>query len=614
MTATEKERQCIDYSLQIRKLVIERKLSDVKNDGNFEKIKKEITNQFLVNYEVSEIKTFSQLWDDKGLRNWGRAHLHLTGFTEDEQLSCIKYWYIALYEKSDFDFEKLIDTIQENRRKSISEFYSQNPCGHISPISIVQSLPKEIDRIYGDYETLNDETLNAKRKMKEYEQFISIAESNLSNNNEMADIAALEYFKKAFSISQADKDVGQTINLLERIINYKNYKYKFDFDENIRFVNLFVECCNVKGFERLYNIIADDFVCISREFGRNKKGFIDSIYWLRKSWTGCKIEIGVYEFHYGKKPCVILDDYGILIFDIERNKIIRAFEYKIDKQLERLKLKKILMNSFSKTKPISNSNTIIGAVIGDVIGSVFEWNNVKTTNFDLFNPKCDFTDDTVLTIAVADSILNKKDFAKTIWEYGRKYRGRGYGGSFRKWLQEDDLKPYGSFGNGSAMRASAVGFAFNDIETVMEVAKQSAEVTHNHPEGIKGAQATATAIFLARQGKSKKEIKDYITQTFDYNLDFTLDEIRPTYKFDVTCQGSVPQSIVAFLESSDFESAIRLAISIGGDSDTIACITGGIASAFYEQIPTEIMNFVVDRLPSEYIEIMNRFDEIYDRK
>jgi ADP-ribosylglycohydrolase len=266
-------------------------------------------------------------------------------------------------------------------------------------------------------------------------------------------------------------------------------------------------------------------------------------------------------------------------------------------------------------KPMkSNSNTIISAVIGDVIGSVFEWNNIKTTDFDLFNPKCDFTDDTVLTIAVADCILNKKDFAKTIWEYGRKYRGRGYGGSFRKWLKEDNLKPYGSFGNGSAMRASAVGFAFSDIETVMEVAKQTAEITHNHPEGIKGAQATATAIFLARQGKSKQEIKDYITQTFNYNLDFTLDEIRPTYKFDVTCQGSVPQAIVAFLESSDFESAIRLAISIGGDSDTIACITGGIASAFYKQIPTEIMDFVVDKLPTEYIEIMNKFDEIYERK
>jgi ADP-ribosylglycohydrolase len=267
-----------------------------------------------------------------------------------------------------------------------------------------------------------------------------------------------------------------------------------------------------------------------------------------------------------------------------------------------------------KKPMISKSNTIIGAVIGDVIGSVFEWNNTKTTDFDLFNPKCDFTDDTVLTIAVADSILNKKDFAKTIWEYGRKYRGRGYGGSFRNWLQEDNLKPYGSFGNGSAMRVSAIGFAFNDIETVLEVAKQTAEVTHNHPEGIKGAQATAAAIFLARHGKTKQQIKDYITETFKYNLDFTLDEIRPTYKFDVTCQGSVPQAIVAFLESSDFESAIRLAISIGGDSDTIACITGGIASAYYKQIPQEIIDFVVDKLPSEYIEIMNKFDEQYDRK
>lgn len=264
-------------------------------------------------------------------------------------------------------------------------------------------------------------------------------------------------------------------------------------------------------------------------------------------------------------------------------------------------------------KPM-NSNTIIGAVVGDVIGSVFERNNIKTTEFNLFNPKCDFTDDTVLTIAVADCILHKKDFAKTIWEYGRKYRGRGYGGSFRNWLQEDNLKPYGSFGNGSAMRASSVGFAFNYIEIVLEVAKQTAEVTHNHPEGIKGAQATAAAIFLARQGKSKQEIKDYVSSTFNYNLDFSIDQIRPTYKFDVTCQGSVPQAIVAFFESSDFESAIRLAISIGGDSDTIACITGGIASAYYKKIPKEIVEFVVDKLPSEYIEIINKFDEQYNRK
>lgn len=260
------------------------------------------------------------------------------------------------------------------------------------------------------------------------------------------------------------------------------------------------------------------------------------------------------------------------------------------------------------------STTIIGAVVGDVIGSVYEWNNVKTTEFNLFTVESRFTDDTVLTIAVADSILNGKDFAETIWEYGRKYRGRGYGGRFRNWLKSYDKKPYGSFGNGSAMRASAVGFAFDNIETVLEVAKQTAEVTHNHPEGIKGAQATASAIFLAREGKSKQEIKDYITSTFNYDLDFTLDQIRPTYKFDVTCQGSVPQGIAAFLESSDFENAIRLAISIGGDSDTIACITGGIASAFHKHIPTEILDFVVEKLPNEFIEIMSRFDEQYASK
>jgi len=272
------------------------------------------------------------------------------------------------------------------------------------------------------------------------------------------------------------------------------------------------------------------------------------------------------------------------------------------------------LDCFKNGNMINKSKTIIGAIAGDVIGSVYEWNNVKTTEFALFTAKSDFTDDTVLTVAVADCILNQKDFSETIWEYGRKYRRRGYGGNFRKWLKSYNPKPYGSYGNGSAMRVSAAGFAYDNLEEVLEVAKQSAEVTHNHPEGIKGAQATASAIFLARQGKSKQEIKDYITQAFDYNLDFTLDEIRPTYKFDVTCQGSVPQAIVAFLESSDFENAIRLAISIGGDSDTIACITGGIASAFYKQIPTEIMDFVVDKLPNEYIEIMNKFDEHYDRK
>jgi ADP-ribosylglycohydrolase len=318
-----------------------------------------------------------------------------------------------------------------------------------------------------------------------------------------------------------------------------------------------------------------------------------------------------------KTPNIIKSIYNLDCFKNKKNDdgyIVEGEDLRDYFKGEDLELTKNMVRYRSMYKTENNSNTIIGAVIGDVIGSVFEWHNIKTTEFDLYNPNCDFTDDTVLTIAVADSILNKKDFAKTIWEYGRKYRGRGYGGSFSNWLKEDNLQPYGSFGNGSAMRASAVGFAFNDIETVMEVAKQSAEVTHNHPEGIKGAQATATAIFLARQGKSKQEIKDYITQTFDYNLDFTLDEIRPFYNFEVTCQGSVPQAIVAFLESSDFENAIRLAISIGGDSDTIACITGGIASAFYKKIPKDIIDFVVAKLPNEYIEIMNKFDEQYERK
>lgn len=257
----------------------------------------------------------------------------------------------------------------------------------------------------------------------------------------------------------------------------------------------------------------------------------------------------------------------------------------------------------------NKSRTIIGAIAGDVIGSIYEWNNVKTTDFIMFTPKSDFTDDTVLTVAIADCILNQKDFSQTMWEYGRKYHGRGYGGNFWKWLRSNDPQPYGSYGNGSAMRVSAVGFAYESIEEVMDIAKQTAEVTHNHSEGIKGAQAVASAIFMARKGKSKQEIKHYISNTFDYNLDFTLDYIRPTYEFDVTCQGSIPQSIVAFLESDNFESAIRLAISIGGDSDTIACIAGGIASAFYKEIPDKIIDFVTRRLPDEFIEILNKFDE-----
>lgn len=262
---------------------------------------------------------------------------------------------------------------------------------------------------------------------------------------------------------------------------------------------------------------------------------------------------------------------------------------------------------------MKTSNTILGAIAGDVIGSVFEWANIKTTRFDMFNPKCFFTDDSVLTIAVADAILNKKDFSRTIWEYGNKYTGRGYGGRFHGWLSNEDRKPYNSFGNGSAMRVSPVGFAFDDLDCVLEMAKKSAEVTHNHPEGIKGAQAVAAAIFLARTGKTKQQIKTYITGEFGYKLDFTIDEIRPHYEFNETCQDTVPEAIAAFLESTDYENAIRLAVSIGGDTDTIACITGGMAAAFYGEIPKEIADFVIDRLPEEFVEILNQFSEKFEK-
>lgn len=270
------------------------------------------------------------------------------------------------------------------------------------------------------------------------------------------------------------------------------------------------------------------------------------------------------------------------------------------------------LDCFSSSKSKNVSKTIIGSIAGDIIGSTYEFQNTKDYNFELFPSRSKFTDDTVLTISIADCIINEKDFSRTVWEYSRKYRGRGYGGKFKQWIKSDNPKPYGSFGNGSAMRVSAVGFAYNDIETVLHKAKETAEITHNHREGIKGAQAIASAIFLSKTNKTKNEIRKYIIEKFNYNLDFTIDSIRPFYKFDVTCQGSVPQAINAFLESNDYESAIRLAISIGGDSDTIACMTGGIASAFYKAIPDNILEFAENRLPNEFIEILNKFDEKFN--
>jgi len=270
--------------------------------------------------------------------------------------------------------------------------------------------------------------------------------------------------------------------------------------------------------------------------------------------------------------------------------------------------------TFYKTELNKKRKLIVGAIIGDVIGSVYEWMNIKTTDFNLFGPRSNFTDDSVLTLATMDGILNGKDFTAVYQEYGRKYPGRGYGGFFRSWVHDDDPKPYNSYGNGSAMRVSPVGWAFNTLDEVLFQAKRSAEVTHNHPEGIKGAKAVAAAVFLSRSNKNKDEIKNFLVDTFNYNLDRKIEEIRPIYQFNESCQGSVPEAVIAFLESTDFEDSIRLAISIGGDSDTIACITGGIAEAFYKDIPQYIIDNSLRVLPTQLIRLVEHFSVKYRDK
>ncbi|MGD2097376.1 MAG: ADP-ribosylglycohydrolase family protein [Desulfobacterales bacterium] len=254
---------------------------------------------------------------------------------------------------------------------------------------------------------------------------------------------------------------------------------------------------------------------------------------------------------------------------------------------------------------------MIGAIAGDIVGSVFEQSPIKTTTFPLFSNTSRFTDDTVLSVAVADAILNRTDYAIVLKSYGRRYPTAGYGMSFFSWMQSDDPRPYNSWGNGSAMRVSAVGFAFDSVRDVLHEARNSAAVTHNHPEGIKGAQATALAIFLARQGAEKSDIRREIRHRFHYNLDRSLAEIRPHYAFDISCQGSVPESITAFLESKNFEDAIRQAVSLGGDSDTMACIAGGIAQAHYGQIPADIITQVRQRLPAALLRTVDQFNSTY---
>lgn len=257
-----------------------------------------------------------------------------------------------------------------------------------------------------------------------------------------------------------------------------------------------------------------------------------------------------------------------------------------------------------------NNGGILGAIIGDIAGSRFEFRNEKSINVKLFTAADKFTDDTVMTIAVADWLMNGTSLPNIMRDWGDGYPDRGYGGMFYEWLfplDENEMKPYNSYGNGAGMRVSPCGYIARTLDEALDLAKQSAEVTHNHPEGIKGAQAIAAAIFLARQHTPKEEIRRYIEHTFGYDLQRTCDDIRPTYEFDVTCQGSCPEAIIAFLDSTDYESAIRLAISLGGDSDTIACMTGGIAAAYYG-IPDWMIEKTVKYLPADMIEIINRFD------
>lgn len=263
---------------------------------------------------------------------------------------------------------------------------------------------------------------------------------------------------------------------------------------------------------------------------------------------------------------------------------------------------------------------MIGAIIGDIVGSRFEWNNYRAKDFELFTDNCEATDDSIMSLAICDALLNYdgslSDLGKqsiiSMQKIGRPYPNCGYGGSFLYWMYSDKPEPYNSYGNGAAMRVSACGYAATTLEEAIALAKAVTEVTHNHPEGIKGAEATTVAIFLARIGKSISEIREYIIQNY-YPLNFTIDEIRDTYRFNETCQETVPQALQAFFESTSFEDAIRNAISVGGDSDTLAAITGSIAEAYYgvpNSIRVKAFSFLDDRL----LEILIKFEAKYPGK
>ena len=254
---------------------------------------------------------------------------------------------------------------------------------------------------------------------------------------------------------------------------------------------------------------------------------------------------------------------------------------------------------------------MIGAIAGDMIGSPYEGRPIKTKKFPLFSNRSVFTDDTVLTVAVADVLLNGGSYAKTLRMYGRNYPDAGYGRRFIQWFQSDDAGPYNSLGNGGAMRVSPIGWCFKSLDMVIEEARKSADVTHNHPQGTRGAQAVAAAIFLARQNKSRQKIRTTIGHRFRYDLNRSLNVIRSNYRYDVTSSGSVPEAIIAFLESKSFEDAVRNAVSLGGDSDTQAAIAGAIAEAYYGGVPKAITKQVFDRLDTDLRRITQTFSKQY---
>lgn len=251
---------------------------------------------------------------------------------------------------------------------------------------------------------------------------------------------------------------------------------------------------------------------------------------------------------------------------------------------------------------------MIGAIIGDIVGSVYEFDNHRSKTFPFFAEGAFFTDDTVLTVALAETLMKGGDYDEAMRRWYSHYPDASYGGRFREWAQTPDAGPYFSWGNGSAMRVSPVGFAFDTMGRVLDQAEASAQPTHNHPEGIKGAQAVAAAILLARQGADKDKIRWHIETAFEYDLDRSLDEIRVDYGFDVSCQGTVPPAIRAFLEAEGFEDAIRNAISLGGDSDTLACITGSIAEAFFD-VPDWIEAEAMNRLDNRLADVTRAFRE-----